>query len=211
MPRIFIVGNGASLNETPLYLLSERGEHSFGMNKIHLIYPTTIWRPTHYFLMDLAPYDDAWMEYAARNEQAKRFLWDGWNIGEDANYVHQCKKHHFYASDNLDKRVTSWHLPEICTAFNSIYTMMQLSVMMGYDEIFLLGCDLWGNGENHFTPDYARSEDIERRNRDALYLHQVSKQSCPVPIVNCTVGGSLEVYPRRTLESVLNDNQLHTQ
>lgn len=210
---MFIVGNGESLNETPLHLLGERGEDSFGMNKIHLIYPHTAWRPTHYFLMDLAPdaAENEWVDLAEKNLQAKLFLWQGWmktECQDVAFWVHRCKKHHFYASDNTDKRAQSWHLPEVCTAFNSIYTMMQLSVLMGYEEIYLLGCDLWSDGkENHFTPDYAQHEDVERRNRDALYLHQVSKQSCPIPIFNCTVGGSLDIYPRRSLEEVLKEKK----
>ena len=81
--------------------------------------------------------------------------------------------------------------------------MMQIAVLEGFEEIYLLGCDLWTKGQNHYDERYVTDEDIERRNNDALYLHQVAKMSCPVPIVNCTVGGQLDIYPRADMRDIL--------
>lgn len=193
MKRIWLVGNGASLTKTPLELL--KGEDAFAMNRIDLFYKYTNWRPTHYFCIDVIEGADYWKDSVKANPQAKLFLLDNWKgqINRDAEWISRCKKHHFYASDNVSKRVESWHLPTICTAFGSMYPMMQLAVLMGYQEIYLLGCDMWTNGQNHMTDDYAENEDIERRNRDNLYLHRIAKRSCPIPIYNATIGGSLEV------------------
>lgn len=202
--RMFLVGNGASLNDTPLHLLN--GEDSFGMNRIHLLYNKTPWRPTHYFCIDVADGDTRYKEYVLRNQQAKLFLWDAWknqDLPGDITWITRCAKHHFYASDNFDKRVQSWHLPEICTAISSMSVMMQLAVLMGKEVIYLLGCDLWDGKVNHFSNDYVADEDVERRNRDTLYMHEVAKQSCPIPIVNCTVGGRVDTYPRERLEDVI--------
>ena len=44
--RIFLVGNGPSLNDMNLDLLEN--EYSIAMNRIELIYPKTKWRPTYY-------------------------------------------------------------------------------------------------------------------------------------------------------------------
>ena len=41
--RAFIVGNGPSLK--PWQLDRIKGEASYGVNRIHLIYPETSWRP----------------------------------------------------------------------------------------------------------------------------------------------------------------------
>ncbi len=45
--RIFVIGNGPSLKETPLELISD--EHTLAMNKINLIYRETSWRPSIYY------------------------------------------------------------------------------------------------------------------------------------------------------------------
>lgn len=201
MKRIFLVGNGSSLHLTPLRLLE--GEDSMGMNLCHLMYPYTSWRPTHYFCIDVADGDERWRDAVKATPNAELFLWDEFEYEGRHTPITRCKKHHFYASDNTSHRVESWHLPSLCTAFSSIYPMMQLAVMLGYEEIYLLGCDLWTGKNDHFSPDYVKREDVERRNRDALWLHQVSKQSCPVPIYNATVGGNLETYPRVDIWKVL--------
>ena len=45
--RVFLVGNGPSLNDMNLDLLEN--EDSIAMNRIELIYEKTKWRPTYYF------------------------------------------------------------------------------------------------------------------------------------------------------------------
>ncbi len=202
--RIWLVGTGPSLNRTPLELLKD--EDSMSLNRIDLFYHKTAWRPTHYFCMDIVEGSDYWKQSVLANPQAKLFLWDEWkgDVDGDVTWISRCQKHHFYASDNHDKRVESWHLPTVCTAFGSMSPMMQLAVLLGYEEIYLLGCDMWKEGVNHMTTNYVVKEDVERRNRDNLYLHQVAQRSCPIPIYNATVGGELEVHPRVDMLKVLN-------
>ena len=48
--RIFLIANGPSLTITPLDKLI--GEESWGMARIHLIYDSTIWRPSRYWWSD---------------------------------------------------------------------------------------------------------------------------------------------------------------
>ena len=45
--RVFLVGNGPSLNDMDLDLLEN--EDTIAMNRIELIYEKTKWRPTYYF------------------------------------------------------------------------------------------------------------------------------------------------------------------
>ena len=56
--RIFLVGNGPSLNNMNLDLLEN--EYSIGMNRIELLYPTTKWRPTHYIFTSSNCQDSKW-------------------------------------------------------------------------------------------------------------------------------------------------------
>ena len=48
--RLFIIGSGPSLRETPLHLLT--GEESWGMGRINKVYWRTPWRPTRVFWSD---------------------------------------------------------------------------------------------------------------------------------------------------------------
>ena len=194
--RVWLIGNGASLKQTPYHLL--KNEQTFGLNRNHWL----DFKPNRYLCVDTAEGDTEWQKAVQYNKDAQLYLWDGLRSEHTYTPIHRCR-HHFYALDNVDKRVQSWHLPEICTALGSISVMMQIAVLEGFDEIYLIGCDLWKEGQNHYTDQYVTNEDIKRRNADALYLHQVAKASCPIPIVNCTVGGQLEVYPRADMRDIL--------
>ncbi len=48
--RIFLIGNGPSLNKTPLELLED--EYTFGVNRIYLLFDRINWRPTFYTVND---------------------------------------------------------------------------------------------------------------------------------------------------------------
>ena len=51
--RIFIIGNGPSLNLHDLNLLHKHGELSFAFNKIYLAFEQTKYRPTYYMVEDI--------------------------------------------------------------------------------------------------------------------------------------------------------------
>jgi hypothetical protein len=75
--RCFIVGNGASLNKTPLDLLS--GDVSFGMNMISLIFDRTPWRPDYIVVTTTALGDQRYQDLimAGVNEAGRySFIWD---------------------------------------------------------------------------------------------------------------------------------------
>lgn len=224
MTRFFVIGNGPSLAETPLDKLID--EKTIGINRINLIYPTTKWRPTIYLKTDHNPrLAEVYNEENKLNVDVaeKAYLWEDFRDGDPdtphrrlpvgmgdhpkVTWVKRCK-HHYYFADNHMKRAQSWHLPEICTAFSGIGPAIQVAVLEGATEIYLLGCDLgYGNeiGHDHFSKDYSLNKkklgnwDIENVN----YCHVVAKRSSPVPIYNATVGGSLEVYERVDLKEIL--------
>lgn len=150
--------------------------------------------------------------------RSQMLLWDAFRDGDTTQdiagmgdlpntvWVTRCKKHHYYDVEN-DKAAQSWHFPEYCTAINSASLMAQWAVMLGYNEIFLVGFDgIYTNGkDDHFAGDYYTEVDstyAERNNRNAAYAHKVIRRSCPVPVYNATAGGSVEVYPRVNLEDV---------
>jgi hypothetical protein len=219
--RHWVIGNGPSLNETPLELLAN--EVTWGMNRIHLHYSKTSWRPTYYLMVDYNQQNPKhyWRECIQAHWDTPKFLWDGFKtghpyfpdlepIGEVPNttWIKRCKKHHYYMADNI-KAVQSWHFPEICTAFSGIGAVMQLAVQKDADAIYLLGCDLYTNDydKNFMTPEYTSDKRDRSKldNTNMTQVHRVARRSSPAPIFNATVGGLLEVHPRVDMKEVLNE------
>jgi hypothetical protein len=223
----FIVGNGPSLQITDLDLLN--GHISWGLNRIHLIYPRTTWRPTYYVKTDHNPHlKDVYNEENLFHvEQGYHcYFWEKFKtgyppehaanewmpegIGDDhknVTWLERCE-HHYYHHDNIHKKAQSWHLPEICTAFSGISPAIQLAVLNGADEIYLVGCDLgYGNdvGHDHFSEEYSKypKKLSDWHTNEVLEAHKMAYRSSPVKIFNATVGGSLEVYKRVRLENVV--------
>jgi len=183
-------------------------------------------KPRYYFKIDYNSYDHlSWMEeieWAKRNCESL-FLWEQFKTGYPkghSNYEHmpsgvgeldnvtwlkKCR-HTPYQWNNW-KAVTSWHLPELCTAFGGMSPMIQIAAMR-YDELYLLGCDLGYTPDrtrNHAIADYTidESNKVAMDNGNMNALHNMAKRCCPVPIYNATKGGSLEVYERVKLEDLL--------
>lgn len=210
MSRIFLIGNGKSLNKTPLDLL--KGEDTFALNAIDLIYDKTDWRPTYYFCMDVNPNDRHRWQAIENNLGCKKvFLYDLWRdrfSGDNITWLPRCKKHHpfpVYSQNAMQE----WHLPTICTAHGSMNPMMQLAYTMGYDEIYLVGVDMFASKHDHFDERYPAFWVWQERNKIEQHIHEVAKKSCPIPIYNATVGGFLEVYPRVDIFKLLEKGKEH--
>jgi hypothetical protein len=220
MNRHWVIANGASLNQTPLELL--KGEVTWAMNRIHLHYPNTSWRPSYFFMCDWNQQNphNYWKSCIAAHYHTPKFLWEGFRDGSKmfpdlepigevpaTKWIPRCKKHHYYMGNNASKRAEAWHFPEICTAFSGIGAVIQLAVQHGADEIYIVGADLYESDyrKNFFTENYTddqRPRD-ELDNTNMIQVHTVAKRSSPVPIFNATIGGKLEVYPRVDFHEVL--------
>jgi len=223
--RHWLVGNGKSLHDTPLHLLE--GEISWGMNRIHTLFENTEWRPTHYFMCDHNQQNPRlyWHECILENIDAKKWLWSAFRDGIPANmangtaepglgdlpnttWIERCKKHHHYSAGN-PKSMQEWHLPELCTGLGGMSTMLQLAVLEGATEIYLVGCDLYtwtgDYNDNFFDPDYTSDprDRTEIDNAHMTQLHEVASRCAGIPVYNAGIGGKLEVYPRVDIYEVL--------
>lgn len=224
--RAWIVGNGPSLSKTPLSLLEN--EVCFAANRINLIYDQTTWRPTHYVRaegMELLkqPDPDIWLEDVrthilmdnckvwANNYFFKRLDIDP--QGEYEKLPHPCT--HYLTHYHDENCPHLWHFPMVCTFGSSVNVAIQLAVMEGFDEIYLVGCDLgYQDGiPSHFVKDYENGYEEMLRpanyaNLDTLAAHIVARRSAEmigVKIYNATIGGQLEVYERRAIHEILGD------
>lgn len=180
------------------------------MNAISIIYDKTDWRPKFYFCMDINPNDGRrWKSIEDNLTCEKVFLHDLWKdrfSGNNIVFIPRCKKHHPFPVTSKNA-LQEWHLPTICTAHGSMSPMMQLAVQMGYEEIYLVGVDLFTQKKDHFDEDYPAYAKWEERNKIENHIHEVAKKSSPVPIYNATIGGMLEVHPRVDIFETLKGNR----
>lgn len=216
MKRIWLIGNGVSLKTTPLYLL--RDEVTMGCNKIGKLGIAL----TYYVKQDHARFDVDTPEEQINPfiGKAKMLLWNAFRDGNpsqeingmgdlpDTTWISRCDKHHYYGIEDF-KAAQSWHLPELCTAYNTISLMAQWAVLLGFDEIFLIGCDAdYTDGHSdHFDENYYSKvdDDYARRNsRNVQYAHHIMKRSCPIPIYDATVNGKLDIHPKVEIERILS-------
>jgi hypothetical protein len=195
-----LIGNGKSLQQTPL----EKCRPAIGVNKIG-----DIFQPDYYVKVDYTEFaGDDWRDEVMPmvNRGIPCLLWDWFGVqAPNVRSIPRCEHHPI--PDGHKNCATLWHDP-FCTAYNSISIMAQWAVKLGATEIVLVGCDLdFTNGmDDHFAPYYRKvdSQYTERNNRNALAAHALIKASCPVPVYNATIGGSLEIWPRVDLEKLLN-------
>ena len=218
--RAFVVGNGPSLSVTPLEKLI--GEVSFAVNRIHLIYPKTPWRPTYYVRAEeLDGFElDVWKDDLIAqlenpdiqihcNQYFTKNLERYFDDASIRHRVHRLKActHYLDHFDQIECPHT-WH-QGLCTFGSSVNVAVQMAVQMGYSPIYLIGCDLGYKYEtvSHFSADYINVETSKLKsahyaNMDTLAAHMIAARSSPVPIYNATIGGHLEAYPRFEFESL---------
>lgn len=163
--RIFLVGNGPSLQETPLELL--KGEYSMAMNQIYDIFSGTEWRPTYYLQVNPPPYETEKMYTGIFNmiergitsfvaqgakpglkefEQFERLDTEHHinylellrpKSGPSGYFIKKAKEgnYHSFWSKDLTKGVYF--------KATSMYVAGQIASYMGFDELYFIGCDLY--------------------------------------------------------------------
>lgn len=218
MMRCWIVGNGISLNETPLELLVN--EHTFGLNRIHKHYESTIWRPTFYVRKE--PDAEDWIDSMVLHVEAGVTCYFPHSMiataighskpGMYPNVVSvNLNCNHLKMNYYVRGRPEEWHLPLFCRYASVTNLAAQIAVQLGhYDEICFVGMDLGYDREmSHFDPFYGEFNEMPRDEREAteIHMHEIIKKECDergIKVWNCTVGGDLEVYPRKTIQEVLD-------
>lgn len=192
-----VVGNGESLQSIPLEKIAFP---CIAVNRIHKIYPFTTWRPEYYVRTEPPAgvefpeeFRDECRLHAELGEQCTfPKIWKEW-LGTYSNVTYRSTCRHFSR-----KYVPSgWHLPMLCDYGTVITAAIQEAVIRGFGEIVLVGCDITGTHFRNYGKSAVQSE---------LWLkaHELAKKECPIPIYNCTLGGSLEVYERRPVEYILS-------
>jgi hypothetical protein len=148
---LVIVGNGPSLNRTPLDRF--QGVPAIGMNKIDLLYSRTSWRPNLVVCVN---------NLVARQNQ------DSWIAAGIPVYI-SWKCRHFVRKENrgkfsffLSKRATEFSADiseGVGSAGTVTFTALQFAYFMGADPVILVGVDHSFSG----PPDNQGSDVIRKR------------------------------------------------
>jgi hypothetical protein len=231
--RCFVVGNGPSLAQTNLDLLSD--EYSFGVNAVHQIYHRTTWRPSVLVIGDVSRGHAEWinerradpellldrrtlrfLHCVSHNPQADirvRKDYDTWagKLWRRLEYFDICSHHNLGYPYDWSKAPAGWHPPQFCRWGGGVGMALQMAVLEGYAPIYVLGCDLGyvAGTANHFAPNYG--DPIVDYRAQALnmvldYAHRIAFREAKergVEIFNAAPGGALEAYPRVRLEEII--------
>lgn len=213
MKTVVVVGNGPSLNQTPLEALQDAGHTMIGVNRVHLCYPTRDWLPDHYVIMDrsLSSSADADIQLHlskgypcwVREDLCVR---KGFYTHPRLRIVRMCT-HIDLDHDSTDQ----WHTFDeeipICMQAGSVPSAVQIAVQyLGAERIVAVGCDMGfrSNQENHFikgyidtdflTPHRAIMAEGNLKHAWGTALKECSARG--IELLNGTIGGVLEVLPR---------------
>lgn len=143
--RAFLIGNGPSLARTPLDLL--QGEHTFAMNRIALLYDKVNWRPSFFVCITINVARAEWRKDILRTISLgiPSFVLD-----ELKGYI-EPRSNVIYINCTHGDEVVSYAPDEwwsydvsqrVCKFGSSMLVALQIAVYMGFNPIYLLGCDL---------------------------------------------------------------------
>jgi FkbM family methyltransferase len=224
--RIFIIGNGPSLNKTDLSKL--KNEFTFATNRFYLMYDRIDWRPTFYTCVDRRVVTDIYSEVNALTSSMLFF-------DEFFRGLYRSQPQVQFFNQRLRKGASieesfSFNAANVVLNGNTVITYaIQIAYYLGFQSIYLIGCDLgykvpdtvkqqgddvfkMGVGfdlkstqdddPNHFDPRYFGKDRLWHapNEQGMIYDHLICKnafESKKRNIFNATVGGELEVYERR--------------
>lgn len=168
--RLFLLGNGPSLAETPLRRLED--EYTFGVNNITNIFDETTWRPSFYMAIHGPPsVPEANVREIVDLDVTCFFPKNRVEYVEDRPNVERIPLRHLESKpdvhvtdyridwDSFDdiRAVWSTDVADVVYHYTTIlYPVMQLADYMGFSEMYLLGCDLYPDWDLHMIFEDAK-------------------------------------------------------
>jgi len=212
--RCVIMGNGPSLNKTNLPVLAS--EFTFGMNRIYLAFDKLGFVPSFYVATNDLVLEQCAGEIA--DIAAPKFL--SWELRDtvadipDSILVRRVPRPHF----STDPTRGVWEGATVT------YVTMQIAYYLGFSQVVLIGVDhnfatkgephkavtSTGDDPNHFSPKYFgkgfrwQLPDLER-SEVAYAMARQAFEADGREIVDATVGGKLQVFPKVDFDSVFPD------
>lgn len=216
--RCFIIGNGPSLTAKDLDLLKD--EFCLAANQIFFMFQNTQWRPSVYLTVNVDTFL-AYQQEINKLECLKFIDKKALDYGIEINNALYLKHGTFKESEDLfSEDISSYYY----NGGTVTYTAIQVAVYMGFKEIYLIGVDnnytfeknkngvkIKNDIENHFykdrddkkSADLYATVDVDHLTQTFIRANEYAQQH-NIKIYNSTRGGKLEVFPRVSLETILN-------
>lgn len=220
--RVFMVGNGPSLNDMDLDLLTN--EVSFGMNRIAMIYPKTKWRPDYYVFSSTNIVDRNWgqqwlqsVRKAIKEPKTTPFIWRKFfqailSPGPIHGYIEWLNgvTENGVGNNTFSTDVSRW----IDKSGTTMNVALQIAAYMGFKQVFLLGVDLnWtttdsSDGDpNHFDPAYCANianGEWERAHMRRTHMTAYNRmRELDIDVYNVTPNTFLDIYPLADYKNVV--------
>ena len=227
--RAFLIGNGPSLNRTPLHLLND--EFTMCFNRFDLMFDRLGWRPTMYMCID---------NRVAENTAPKineivpltrfAFFPDIHPRGGDFREFIKDSNNIFWLSLESVSSPGSYETLPTCSTIGTVAHLgLQVLVFMGFSPIYLVGIDL--DYKEHKTvvkdtkADWTATKDDDPSHFDPRYFGAGAKYHEPSPfkvlvsgfendkeildkkgirVMNAGIGGLVETFPRVDFRSLFN-------
>jgi hypothetical protein len=230
--RIFILGNGPSLNYTPLYYL--KGEYTMCFNRVNLMLDRLNWNPTFYVMTDDLLIKDMSEEVKKEIIPKVKYAFFPDIHPSNVNFKKRIGKYPNVYYLNTDSPGFQTVLPKCGINKTVVNAGIQIAAFLGFSEIYLLGVDMtfgdqkvkksnsrnWTAGKdddpNHFDPRYfgkGRSyhnptvhEMLEQFEKAKIFSNNIG-----IKIYNAGIGGKLEVFPRKSFENLFNLSTLNLE
>lgn len=213
--RCFIVCTGPSLSISDLEML--KNEYTFGVNNVFRLFDKTSWRPTYYGIIDPSVFEKLSDDPVFR-ELENVFIPDLFEKMYKKISIKQYRTfpmdyYELYWRKLVNKPVRfsddiSLLVYDIATV---AYSLMQIAVYMGFEEIYLLGCDCDYSGEKQHFADYGiKVDDAFTTENNLMVAFSAARKyadSHGIKIFNATRGGKLEIFERVDFDSLFDKNK----
>ncbi len=211
--KCVIIGNGPSLRNTPMDLLAN--VPTFGLNRIYLMRDQLGFEPTYHVVVNRLV-----VEQCA--EDFNRIETPLFTTFSNSDVIRSRSNTHFL------NRIVGPHFSRNCSygiweGATVTYVAMQLAYHMGFSKVALVGVDhrfsvsgpahqvVESNGadNSHFDPNYFgkgfrwQLPDLDTSEVGYAYARR-AYESAGRQIVDATVGGALQIFPKASLEDFLS-------
>lgn len=234
----YIIGNGPSLNETPLYLL--KGEKTMVFNRFSLMLERLNWSPTFYSVTDDMVLEDMINEAAEMADKSTMAFFP--DISFRGKVLFKKFEHitpSMFWLQQIPKMGFSTNLPKVNCGGTVIYEGFQILKHLGFVKIVFVGVDMNyqihnsaeiissnkteiqsknDDDPNHFDPRYfgkgRKYHQPEKRVIDNIlnslkYLSEIMGEN-DIQIVNAGVNSKVDYFPKSTLidELQISENEI---
>lgn len=210
--RCFIIGNGPSLKQTDLTKL--RGEFTFGLNRIYLLFDDLGFTTTYYLSVNSLVIEQCALDI--QNLPVPKFLsWRSFRLigsAPDLMFLYTTYSGPIFGRD---ARKRLWEGATVT------YVALQLAFYMGFNEVILIGVDHSfstqgkpnstvvspGDDPDHFQGNYFgkgfrwQLPDLETSEKAYRMAHHAYEKNGR-KVLDATVGGKLSVFPKVFYENL---------